>query len=121
MQGSKTLEEIVTNLRSQTSTTKRAVVVIDAGIATEENLDILRKNDFDYVCVSRSKLKDYKIDPSYSPVEKGLSIISSSLSKKSGIKTEEKVYERIGRLKQKYPSVAKYYEICFDGFSKLLR
>jgi hypothetical protein len=43
--------------------------------------------------------------------EKGLSIISASLEKKSGIKTEEKVYERIGRLKQKYPSIAKYYEI----------
>jgi hypothetical protein len=38
MQDSKTLEEIVTNLRFRTSTTKGAVVVIDAGIATEENL-----------------------------------------------------------------------------------
>jgi hypothetical protein len=36
------------------------------------------------------------------------------LSNKSGIKTEEKVYERIGRLKQKYPSVARYYEISYE-------
>jgi hypothetical protein len=64
--------------------------------------------------VSRCKLKDYRIDPSCCPVEKGLSIISASLSKKSGIKTEEKVYERIGRLKQKYPSVARYYEISYE-------
>jgi hypothetical protein len=159
-QDSKTLEEIVMNLRSRTSTTKRAVVVIDAGIATEENLQMLSENNFDYVCVSRCKLKDYRIDPTCCPVEiedrkkqkiqlqkvisakhndyflkidsqakrakevsmnnrfqegfeKGLSIISNSLSKKSGIKTEEKVYERIGRLKQKYPSVAKYYEINY--------
>ena len=157
----KTLEKIVTNLRSQTSTSKRAIVVIDAGIATEENLEMLLENGFDYVCVSRNKLKKYTIDPSCSPVEiedkkkqkiclqkvvsekhndfflkidseakrakevsmnhrfqegfeKGLSLISASLSKKSGIKTQEKVYERVGRLKQKYPSIAKYYEINYE-------
>ena len=160
MQDCKTLEKIVMKLRSQTSTSKRAVVVIDAGIATEENLEMLVENNFDYVCASRSKLKDYTIDPSCLPVEvqdkkkqkirlqkvvsekhndyflkidseakqakevsmnnrfqegfeKGLSIIYASLEKKSGIKTEEKVYERIGRLKQKYPSIAKYYEISY--------
>ena len=46
--------------------------------------------------------------------EKGLSIIAASLDKKSGVKTEEKVYERVGRLKQKYPSIAKYYEINYQ-------
>ena len=160
MQDSKTLKEIVTNLRFNTSTSKHAIVVIDAGIATDKNLEMLVENDFDYVCVSRSKLKKYAIDPSSSPVEiedkkkqkirlqkvvsekyndfflkidsqakqakemsmnnrfqegfeKGLSVISASLTRKSGIKTEEKVYERIGRLKQKYPSVARYYEISY--------
>jgi hypothetical protein len=160
MQDVKTLEETVINLRSRTSSSKRAVVVIDAGIATEENLGMLSKNDFDYVCVSRCKLKDYRIDPDCCPVEikdkkkqkiqlqkviskkhndyflkidsaarqakevsmnnrfqegfeKGLSIISASLSKKSGIKKEEKVYERVGRLKQKYPSVARYYDLSY--------
>jgi hypothetical protein len=160
IQDSRTLEEIVRNLRFQTSTAKRAVVVIDAGIATEENLTMLTDNNFDYVCVSRCKLKDYRIDPASSPIEveekkkqkiqlqkvvsekhndfflkieseakrtkevsmnngfqenfeKGLSIIAASLEKKSGIKTEAKVYERIGRLKQKYPSVSKYYEISY--------
>ena len=160
MQDSKTLKEIVMNLRTQTSTAKRAVVVIDAGIATEENLAMLTENNFDYVCVSRCKLKDYKIAPNSSPVEiedkkkqkitlqkivsekhndfflkidsqakrakevsmnnrfqegfeKELSIITASLEKKGGIKKEEKVYERIGRLKQKYPSVSKYYEINY--------
>ena len=46
--------------------------------------------------------------------EKGLSIIAASLEKKSGIKTEEKVYERLGRLKQKYSSVARYYDINYS-------
>jgi len=57
MQDSKKLKEIVTNLRCGTSTAKHAIVVIDAGIATDENLEMLVENDFDYVCVSRSKLK----------------------------------------------------------------
>ena len=39
--------------------------------------------------------------------------IAASLTKKSGVKTEEKVYERVGRLKQKYPSVSRYYQIDY--------
>jgi hypothetical protein len=69
MQDSKTLKDIVIHLRSQTSTSKGAVVVIDAGIATEDNLFMLTENNFDYVCVCRCKLKDYKIAPGCSPVE----------------------------------------------------
>ena len=55
----KTLEGIVKDLRAQTSTSRQAIVVIDAGIATDENLAMLTENGFDYVCVSRSKIKDY--------------------------------------------------------------
>ena len=51
--------------------------------------------------------------------EKGLSRISASLSKKSGIKTEEKVYERVGRLKQKYPSVSRYYGVEGSKYGSL--
>ena len=40
--------------------------------------------------------------------------INASLSKKSGIKLEEKVFERLGRLKQKYRSIHKHYTISFD-------
>ena len=69
MQDSKTLEEVVTNLRSKTSTSKRAIIVIDAGIATEENLEMLTENGFDYVCVSRSNLKKYTVNLSCPPVE----------------------------------------------------
>lgn len=36
------------------------VIVIDAGIATEENLEVLRENGEKYVCVSRTRLKDYE-------------------------------------------------------------
>ena len=160
MQDCKTLEGVVKTIRSKTSTSVRAIVVIDAGIATDENLEMLGNNGFDYVCVSRCKIKDYTIDRESVPVtvkdkkqqiiqlqkviskkhndfflkidseakrakessmnnrfqegfEKGLSVIVASLGKKSGIKTEEKVYERVGRLKQKYSSVSRYYEINY--------
>jgi hypothetical protein len=49
----------------------------------------------------------------YSDIYEGLSAIAASLEKKSGVKIEEKVYERVGRLKQKYPSIARYYEISY--------
>ncbi len=43
--------------------------------------------------------------------EQELAKLILSLTKKSGIKNAEKVWERIGRAKQKYPSAAKYYTI----------
>ena len=36
-----------------------------------------------------------------------------SLSRKVGTKTYEKVIERIGRAMQKYPSIAKFYDIKY--------
>jgi hypothetical protein len=58
----KTLPTIIDNLRVKTSQNKqRATVVLDAGIATEENLQLIEEKGYDYVCVSRSKLKDYAI------------------------------------------------------------
>lgn len=160
VQDCNTLESVIKGIRTKTSTAKRGIVVMDAGIATEENLNMLTENGFDYVCVSRCRLKDYSLDP-FSQVievedkkkqkislqkvtsekhndfflkveseakrakevsmnnrfqenfEKGLSAISASLSKKGGIKTEEKVYERVGRLKQKYPSVSRQYTVDY--------
>ena len=42
--------------------------MIDAGIATDENLAMLTENGFDYICVSRSKIKDYTVDTGSVPV-----------------------------------------------------
>ena len=39
----------------------KALVVIDAGIATEENLKLIKKKGFNYLCVSRTKIKDYTL------------------------------------------------------------
>ena len=57
------LPKIIDNLRTQTSPEKRAIVVIDAGISTADNLKIIQEKGYDYVCVSRSKIKDYTINP----------------------------------------------------------
>ncbi|MDR0612498.1 MAG: hypothetical protein LBG45_03255 [Dysgonamonadaceae bacterium] len=69
MQDCSTLESVIKGLRAKTGTTKRGTVVIDASIATEENLKMLTGNGFDYVCVSRCRLKDCSIDPSSGVIE----------------------------------------------------
>jgi hypothetical protein len=38
---------------------EKPVVVMDAGISTEENLENVRERNYDYVCVSRTKPKEY--------------------------------------------------------------
>jgi hypothetical protein len=155
----KTLEGMINKLRIKTSSSARkALVVIDAGIATDENLKMILDNGYDYLCVSRSNLKTYNIESGAATVsvtdnrkqkielckvnsdrntdyylkveshskelkersmneqfrvrfEAGLQQIANSLSKKGGVKQEDKVHERIGRLKQKYPSIQRYFDI----------
>lgn len=159
MSDSKTLETIIDTLSHQTSFAKRKpIVVMDAGIATEDNVGMLKRKKYDYLCVSRSNLKEYYADIDSRPVqiedkkhqliellkvktnkdndhylwvkshakalkensmngllaqrfEEGIQSIDEGINKKGGTKKLDKVHERIGRLKQKYPSVHKYYNI----------
>lgn len=156
----KTLEIMVDTLSTQTSSAiRKPIVVMDAGIATEGNITLLRNKGYDYLCVSRSNMKNYHADIDSIPVlikdkksqpiellkvkvgadndhylwvkshakalkeksmnglfsqrfEEGIQNINSGINKKSGVKKLEKVHERIGRLKQKYPSIHKHYEIA---------
>jgi hypothetical protein len=151
-----TLEEMP---QSDSKGRTKKVVVMDAGFATEENLKMLREKQYDYVCVSLAKMKDYKsLNPGKKPVEligkqghkisvrwveaegkqdrilyvkselkklkeasmeelfckryeEGLVAIKKGIEKKSGVKKADKVHERLGRLKQKYPSVHRYYKV----------
>ncbi len=66
---SKSLPDIIEKMRVRTSTKKRAVVVLDAGIATDENCTLIESKGFDYVCVSRSKIKNYEIEKNSSTIE----------------------------------------------------
>lgn len=159
MSDPKTLEDMINTLRVKTKArAKKALVVIDAGIATEKNLEMIKAKGYDYLCVSRSSLKNYHLEADaetltvtdnqkqriklshiksgnntdyYLKVESqakqakeksmneqfrerfeaGLQKIANSLTRKGGVKKEDKVYERIGRLKQKYPSIHRYFDI----------
>ena len=159
---SRTLSGMIDKLRIKTSqSAKKALIVIDAGIATDANLTMIREKGYDYLCVSRSSLKNYKIEAGVATVtvtdnknqkinlcrvksdrntdyylkvesgskeikersmneqfrtrfEAGMQSIADSLTRKGGVKQEDKVWERIGRLKQKYPSIGRYYDIIVE-------
>ncbi|HZL10167.1 MAG TPA: hypothetical protein VFC65_09225 [Prolixibacteraceae bacterium] len=66
-----------------------------------------RNTDYYLKVESQSKeLKERSMNEQFrSCFEAGLQKIADSLTKKGGVKQEDKVYERIGRLKQKYPSI----------------
>lgn len=159
MSDSKSLPDMIDELSKRTShLAHKPIVVIDAGIASEDNLNLLAKSGYQYMCVSRSGMTKYTVDTSSDPVviedkqeqpitlqkvkidqcadsfirvhsqakkakeqsmnaqfkkrfETALSEIEKAIHKKKGVKKEEKVWVRIGRAKQKYASVAKYYSI----------
>ncbi len=154
-----TLEFTIKNLGQHSGYGTKPLIVIDAGIATRENLDWLGTKGYDYLCVSRSRVKDYKAakeegkpvvvtDKRGSPIEmllareegsddtilyvrserkarkelsmhehftahfeEGLNQIQFGVGRKGGTKKTDKVWERIGRLKQKYPSAHRFYKI----------
>ncbi len=142
-----------TNMKEQAKPT----LVMDAGIATEDNLLLLQEKGYSYVCVARSQLKDYVLDEQAMTVvetknketirlqplqvadkpdtwlyvqspakqrkeqsmdkkltqrfEEQLETIKASLHKKGGTKAIAKVWERIGRSKEKNRRVSHLYEI----------
>jgi len=154
----KTMSQLVEELSSKTSYLERKpIVVIDAGIATEDNLKMLGNNGYDYLCVTRSKLKKYQVK-STNPVtvydnrkhiisvqiisnsanndtylqvhshqkqikeqsmqdrynqryEEELKNIADSVHKKRGTKQYDKVLERLGRIKERYPAGNRNYII----------
>lgn len=154
-----TLETIVHKLSQKAGyASNKPIVVMDAGIATEENILFLKSEGYPYLCVSRSNIKNYKADTESKPMqivdkrnqpiellrvkvekdgdnylwvkslakaekeegmhnqfsrrfEEGLRGIQNGISKKGGTKKLDKVWERIGRLKEKYPSVHSYYDL----------
>lgn len=156
-----TLSQMIDKLAWHTCAPK-AVIVLDAGIATEENLQLIEAKGYKYLCVSRSKLKEYTVVKDRLTVlleskskqevrlkavktdkntdyylqvkskakerkeegmknqfeqrfEEALQRIHKSIHTKGGIKKQDKVYERIGRAKEKYPSVQQYYIITVSA------
>ena len=131
-------------------------VVIDAGVATAENIALIRSRGMDYVCVSRSRPRHYpegektviktgsggtvqgiRVEQDAEILlycestgrsakeqgirgrlkkgfEEGLAGIAASLEKPRGVKSYDKVLERVGRVRERYSSIAQFYEISVE-------
>jgi transposase len=153
----KTLEQMLQRL-SASAGAGGATVVLDAGIATEENVEWLKARGYRYLVVSRSRHrqfdeqqatlikddgkvriqiqrvvdeaagevrlychssrreeKDRAIQKRFSArLEEALQHLAEGLHKKRCVKQYDKVLTRIGRLRQRYSSVARYYDIRID-------
>lgn len=161
---SATLSAMIEKLASHTCSGP-AVVVLDAGIATEENLRLIESKGYNYLSVSRTRLKEYTYvpdrlttlldtksnktirlrsvttekntdyylevkSPSKEKKEEGMKLqfekrfeeelqkIRAALHSKGGVKQTDKVHQRIGRAKEKYPSVQRYYDITVSREAK---
>lgn len=154
-----TVSDMLDDLAAASPPGARPTVVMDAGMATDDNLTEVRRRGYHYVCVSRHRLGDYRLDeatpttvrltdrgdnqvqlavfqPPNQPdiwmqvqssakadketsmqaklrgrFEAQLEHIRAGLDKKGGVKKLQKVWERIGRAKQKYAAVAGQYSI----------
>ena len=161
-----TLKDMIENLQCYTpKTTTRQTVVMDAGIASEENVKMLRERNLYYVCVAPGKLKNYQaqveegkvtvkdsqennlevklLDPEDKPdrwmyvksprktikessmheklmqrFEQELQKVQEGIQKRGGTKKIEKVWERLGRIKERNKTVHQYYDIKVDHDGK---
>lgn len=63
----KSLPDMVDKLIAQNpvgvSPEEKVLVVIDAGISSQENLDLIKAKGYNYLCVSRKALTDYEVKP----------------------------------------------------------
>ena len=159
-----TLPDMIEELAKKNPTTgtdnDKALVVIDAGISSEDNLALIKQKGFHYLCVSRKNLTEYELaddaktvtvlDSKEQPIrltevkstangdhyllvnspskalteesmnrqyrrrfEDMLAAIRKGLSTKGGTKRYEKVCERVGRARGKYPSIQRFYDISY--------
>lgn len=153
-----TMDDMLADLEKHTSNQHIPTVVIDAGIATEENLALVIDKGYHYVCVARNRLNDYSIDTKDQVIqltnrgkqnvklqifqpdghsdtwmrveseakkekeqsmdkklqasfEENLQSIQQAINKKGGTKRINKVWERIGRAKEKNSRVSGRYDI----------
>lgn len=154
-----TLNDMIEDLENYSPAGVKQTIVIDAGIATDENLETIKAKGYKYACVSRKRLKEYPADPQKPTIteltdreknkielrifkpeghtdtwmyvqseakraketsmnaklrkrfEEELEEIKTALHKKGGTKKVNKVWERIGRSKEKNKHVSSRYAI----------
>jgi transposase len=133
--------------------TEPPTLVFDAGVGTQDNLNLIRQESFHYITVSRERPREIleeglrvikqdkdstvevkRLDGEGETIvycqstarahkeesmkasfqkhfEEGLQAISDSLVKKRGHKGYSRVMERLGRLKERYPTIAQFYNV----------
>ena len=65
----KSLPDMIDTLADRNPVQKeKSLVVMDAGIATENNLKLIKAKGYNYLCVSRTKLKDYTLSEDHKSV-----------------------------------------------------
>jgi len=160
----KTFIQMLNNLQIPTTkdknlfnTNKKSIVVMDAGIATKENINYLVKNGYKYIVVSKNKNKEFneekavpvKLDKNENAIVRAVKVVNKETNEvelfihskakelkeqsmqtkiqtifieklqylkeglhlKRRIKDYNKILIAIGRLKEKYSTIAQYYNI----------
>lgn len=65
----KSLPDMIDTLADRNPVQKeKSLIVMDAGIATGENLNLIKAKGYNYLCVSRTKLKDYTLSEDHKSV-----------------------------------------------------
>jgi len=171
---STTLDEMLDILKRRVGKRKGATVVVDRGMAFQDNIDEIKKKGYHYIVATRQAERNEYLDEfekggfsevirSVSPknpfkrkssvlvkkIEKGDELLALCISEGRGekdkaireshekkliadlkklakristerLKKEEKIYEAMGRIKERYPRVARYYKIEYDSLTRKL-
>jgi transposase len=171
-----TLTEMLEVLEARTGKKKGVTVVVDRGMAFDDNLEQIKKRECHYLVASRQgerneHLDDFEEEEGWTPIVREPSPTNPAQKKthvmvkrkvvgdevhilchsdgreqkdrairdkhelrfladlkkleqriaKGRLKDERKVHEAIGRLKERYPRVARYYQVGYDAASAGLR
>ena len=171
---STTLTEMLDTLKRRVDKREGATVVVDRGMAFEDNICQIKRKGYHYIVATRQQERNKYLDEfekgNFHPLLRSTSATNPS-QKKSGIfikkmekedelyvlclsdrrsekdkairefqekkliadlkklvkriatgrlKKEEKIYEAMGRIKERYPRVARYYRIEYDSLMKEL-
>jgi len=171
---STTLDEMLDTLEKRVGKKEGATVVVDRGMAFEDNICQIKERGYHYIVATRQAERNQYLDEfekgGFHPLLRNTSSTNPS-KKKSGVfvkkmeqgdelyvlclsdkrsekdkaireshekkllsdlkklvkrittgrlKKEEKIYEAIGRIKERYPRVARYYRIEYDSLTQEL-
>jgi len=171
---STTLDEMLDTLESRVGKRKGATVVVDRGMAFQNNIKEIKERGYHYIVATRQAERNQYLDEfekgnfhsllrntsSTNPTKKKSGVFIKKMEQgdelyvlclsdkrsekdkaireshekklvadlkklvkritKGRLKKKEKIYEAIGRIKERYPRVARYYKIEYNSLTKEL-